>query len=125
MNLKTLFICITSRDKKITCIECGNAFMYDKQKVIASRMSGMPFPDNCKTCRNRKKRNAYAAKLRRRAHDIFDKLWQKGDLTRNEAYRWAAEKLKNKTGAHIHSMRSSDIVRLIKIIEKDFPEFKQ
>lgn len=37
--------------------------------------------------------NGKLRKLRNHLHRLFDPLWRDGDMTRDEAYRWLADKL--------------------------------
>lgn len=57
--------------------------------------------------------------LRKKAHIVFDRLWQERLMTRNKAYLWLSVALKiNRTEAHISWLTDEQLYRTIEVSEE-------
>ena len=63
--------------------------------------------------------NAETKQLRHRCHEYFDRLWNTGDMSRDEAYLWLRRVMSmRKEEAHIGNFTKEDCEKLIAVFEK-------
>lgn len=57
-----------------------------------------------------------------RAHNVFDPIWQSGEMTRSEAYRWLAERMGlSRSKCHMERMDEAQCDRVVDIcLRRDF-----
>ena len=56
--------------------------------------------------------------MRKQAHNLFDKLWKDGIMTRSDAYSWLSKELViNKNDCHIGMFDDELCIKTIKLIE--------
>lgn len=58
-------------------------------------------------------------------HHKFDQLWKSGRMSRSAAYCWLARQMKmNSKDAHIEFFDLKQCAKVIRCVERNFPEFK-
>lgn len=63
--------------------------------------------------------NKETKRLRVKAHEVFDKIWKSGEMTRGDAYIWMQQVLELKPEeAHIGRFSAEDCRRLIAATER-------
>lgn len=69
--------------------------------------------------------DAETRKMRKIAHDMFDRLWKENIINRTRAYEWLCAVLhKSKRDGHIGMLNIGECRRLITLIELDFPRLR-
>jgi hypothetical protein len=62
--------------------------------------------------------NAEVRRLRMRVHDLFDRRWKSGSMTRQGAYHWlAAKMMMNYKRCHIGSFDKNQCLRALEILQ--------
>lgn len=65
--------------------------------------------------------NARTRKARILAHAAFDRLWENGKFTRNQAYLWLSNMLEIQE-AHIGDLNLEQCRRIVEAVKSEFPE---
>jgi len=61
--------------------------------------------------------NKELRQLRMRCHDLFDRLWRSGQMSRHDAYDWLRDKMNlSKDDAHIGKFNKELCLKLISLI---------
>ncbi len=59
------------------------------------------------------------------AHDKFDQIWKHGRMSRTGAYKWLAQQMRLPPAqAHIKFFDVEQCRKVIRCVERNFPDFK-
>lgn len=121
------------RKARVFCPYCGKAAELIDSSAVYQRSYGMIWM--CKPC------DAYTGvhassptfkplgtlakaplrKMRSEVHKLFDPLWKKGKMSRNEAYSWLADQMnKTKETTHVAMFDEADCKKAISVLSLPF-----
>lgn len=62
--------------------------------------------------------NVYLRKFRMKAHDVFDRLWRSGKMTRKGAYKWLAQAM-NRQFVHMAELSTLECDQVVKLASEE------
>ena len=117
---------------KIVCPYCGNKAVLSDSSVIYGKSYGQVY-----LCSNYPVCDAFVGvhkgsvkplgtlannelrDLRKRAHNLFDRIWRDKEMSRNGAYRWLADKMGlSRKQTHIAMFNESQCRQVIEIMKE-------
>jgi len=120
-----------NQSRKLKCADCGSKLVLKDGKYgifygcVKFRETGCPGAHNCNKTTAEPlgfPANSETRKLRREAHEVFDKLWQAHGLkkiSRQQAYEWMQKHLKlSEEDAHIAKLDKVGCEKLIQTVDR-------